>query len=107
MGFDKASIILCDGEAIGMLKLDRAACPWRLVQLLLAPEAQSLGLGTTLLRTLSAEADACGAAMELSVLKNNPAKRLYRRLGFATVAEESHAWTMRRHSNPPAGAAQP
>ena len=107
MDFDIASIILRDGDAIGMLKLDRAAQPWRLVQLLLAPEAQGQGLGTALLRTLTAEADARGAAMELSVLKSNPAKRLYQRLGFATVAEEPLSWTMRRSATHPANAAQP
>lgn len=94
--FDIASIILRDGHTIGMLKLNRTDRPWRLVQLLLVPEAQGRGLGTMLLRKLAAEAENCGVAVELSVLKGNPAKRLYQRLGFAIVAEESHAWTMQR-----------
>lgn len=101
MDFDIASIILRNGDVIGMIKLDRAAQTWRLVQILLAPEAQGQGLGTVLLRTLTAEAGACDAAMELSVLKSNPAKRLYQRLGFATVAEEPHSWTMRRSAAQP------
>lgn len=100
MNFAMASIILHSKQLIGMLKLDRTTHPcWQLVQLLLAPEAQGKGLGTTLLYALIAEAKSCGAGVQLSVLKGNPAKKLYERIGFMTVAEEPHAWNMRFDPN--------
>ena len=42
-----------------------------------------------------AAAAAAGVAVELSVLKANPAQRLYARLGFRVVGEEERAYTLR------------
>ena len=107
MNFASASIILHDGQPVGMLKVDRTAQPWRLIQILLASEAQGRGMGTALLCPLIAEAESSRATVALSVLKGNPAKRLYDRLGFETVGEEPHAWTMRRTPGRPAVSTHP
>lgn len=107
MNFAAASIILQDGRSIGMFKVDRTAQPWRLVQILLASEAQGRGMGTALLCPLIAEAESCRATVALSVLKGNPAKRLYERLGFETVGEEPHAWNMQRAPGRQAVSTQP
>ena len=40
-------------------------------------------------------AAAAGIAVELSVLKANPAQRLYARLGFRPVGEAARAYTLR------------
>ena len=42
-----------------------------------------------------AAAAAAGIAVELSVLKANPAQRLYARLGFRPVGEAARAYTLR------------
>lgn len=107
MDFPIAAIILRHHKMIGMIKLDRTARPWRLVQILLTPELQGQGLGTALLHTFLTEADEHGATIELSVLKKNPAKRLYQRLCFVTVAEEPYSWTMQRFPQHERCSAQP
>ena len=49
------------------------------------PEHRGKGVGTALLRRLLAEAAERFKAVSLSVSPNNPAVRLYERLGFRTV----------------------
>ena len=51
------------------------------------PESLGSGIGSALLRRLLEEARNVHPGMVLSVRANNPAKRLYERLGFVVVAE--------------------
>ncbi len=53
------------------------------------------GLGTAMIRTLLALARADGRAVELLVLKCNPAQRLYARLGFQIIVDDGARLTMR------------
>jgi len=59
---------------------------------------RSRGLGSTIIRALLAQARADGRAIELLVLKCNPAQRLYARLGFEIVADDGARLTMRAES---------
>ncbi|MFJ9829235.1 GNAT family N-acetyltransferase [Streptomyces sp. NPDC101160] len=54
----------------------------------LAPEAQGRGLGTAVLRTLLARADAESAPVRLTVVQGSAARRLYEREGFRVEAED-------------------
>lgn len=51
-------------------------------ELYLLPRVHNRGLGTQLVRHFQAEAAARGLPIHLRVLANNPARRLYLRLGF-------------------------
>lgn len=53
----------------------------------LAPAHQGRGLGSAILRTVLADADARGLAVDLVVLRGSAARRLYARRGFVVVAE--------------------
>ncbi len=58
-------------------------------------EARGRGVGGLLVRELLAEAARQGIAqVSLSVEVDNPAQRLYERLGFERVGREGNAWTM-------------
>ena len=92
---DCARIVVCDGAEVGLLKVDREREPWELIQIQLLPACRGQGLGETLIRDLLAEAATAGADVELSVLKGNPAQRLYARLGFRAVGEDALAETLR------------
>lgn len=86
--FEHAQIVMQDGHDIGLLKNDKSTNPWELVQIQLLPAYQRKGIGETLLRQTLAEASKAKVAVLLSVLKVNPAKRLYERVGFREIGEK-------------------
>ena len=49
------------------------------------PNARGQGIGETLMRALIGEAARCGLGLCLSVRSENPARRLYERLGFRDI----------------------
>jgi ribosomal protein S18 acetylase RimI-like enzyme len=64
--------------------------------LAVAEQARGRGIGTSLLRALAGRAHAEGHyALSLSVEEDNPARRLYERVGFVRVGRVGNAWTMR------------
>lgn len=74
-----------EGRPIGRLYVDRREDQIRLVDIALLPEHRGTGLGTALLRTLLDEGRERGLPVSIHVEYNNPALRLYRRLGFRHV----------------------
>lgn len=91
---DAAAIIEVDGQPVGLVKVLQDGSTWTIEQFQILPAFQGSGLGTTVLRALIADACASGALLRLSVLKRNPAARLYARLGFRTLDESAHAYRM-------------
>jgi ribosomal protein S18 acetylase RimI-like enzyme len=84
-------IIEGDGEPIGCISVERRNDRISLGVIEIAPDHQNQGIGTKLIQTLCNEADARGVPVELQVLKVNPARSLYERLGFGVVGEtETH-----------------
>lgn len=73
------------GEPIGRLYLQRRADEIRVVDIALLPEHRGHGLGRRLMEDVLAEAAADGLAVRIHVEANNPAMRLYERLGFRQV----------------------
>ena len=61
------------------------------------PEHQNRGVGTEVIRSVIAEAGAQKMPLYLSVLKVNPARRLYERLGFEVIEETKHHLRMKFH----------
>lgn len=94
--FDCAELLLVDGEPVGLLKVDRGEREWKLIQIQLSPAVQGKGIGAQVLNELIDAARQAGVDMVLSVLKANPARRLYERLGFVIEAEDAHEFFMRR-----------
>jgi ribosomal protein S18 acetylase RimI-like enzyme len=79
------AIVLRDGTPVGQLWVQRGPELLRMLDVALLPEHRGAGLGTTLLRDLVAEARTRSVPVRLFVLVNNPARRLYERLGFSPV----------------------
>lgn len=85
---DAAFDVLWEGaQAVGRLYLDRREREIRIVDIALVPEARGRGIGTGLLTEILAEAEGAGKRVTIHVETNNPAMRLYRRLGFVPVDE--------------------
>jgi GNAT superfamily N-acetyltransferase len=59
-------------------------------------EHRGKGIGTQLLKHLFEQARGMHAAVSLSVSKDNPALRLYRRFGFEVVADNCSSLTMKK-----------
>lgn len=59
------------------------------------PAYRGKGIGTSLLRRLLIKAQSHFASISLSVSPDNPALRLYRRLGFEVVGENGGSLTMK------------
>ena len=78
-------LILRAGTRIGHLIVDRSDC-LRLVDIALLPAYRHAGIGTALLRDLQTQAASSHQPIQLAVDRNNPARRLYERLGFSTIA---------------------
>lgn len=81
-------LVLQAGEPIGRLYLDRREDEHRLIDIALLPEHRGRGLGTALLRQVLDGAAAAGKKVRIHVEYNNPAMRLYRRLGFERVDDQ-------------------
>lgn len=91
---DAARVIEVGGDPVGVIKLLQDGATWTIEQLQVAPSHQGQGLGEGVLRAVIADARATGATLRLSVLKQNPARRLYARLGFAALGESANSFKM-------------
>ena len=81
-------IITRGAEDIGRLYLERLPEQHRIVDIAFLPQHRGRGLGAALLRDLLDEASAAGRQIEIHVEKQNPAMRLYHRLGFVTEEDK-------------------
>jgi D-serine deaminase-like pyridoxal phosphate-dependent protein/ribosomal protein S18 acetylase RimI-like enzyme len=100
--FECAQIVLFGTEPIGLFKVARDGGEWALLQIQIAPSHQGRGIGARLIRELLLDAQQAGAAVRLSVLRANPARRLYQRLGFRVVGEVPHSFYLLRGPEAPA-----
>ena len=81
------------GERIGRLYLVEWAREFRIVDISLIPAARGQGVGAALLGDLIAAAATALKSVSIHVEVNNPARRLYDRLGF-TVAEDKGVYLL-------------
>lgn len=75
------------GEAIGRLFIEIWSDQIRLIDIALLPPGRGGGVGSAILADLQDMAAAAGKALTIHVERNNPAMRLYLRLGFAKIDE--------------------
>jgi len=87
-------IIVLHRQDIGVLCVVRRATEVFLGNLELLPTYQGQGIGTQLLKTLIDEAHQKRIPLTLQVLKVNPARRLYERLGFSISGETTTHFRM-------------
>ena len=80
-------VIEVDGEPAGRLYVARWDDEIRIMDIALLPDYCGKGIGTQLLRELLDEGARTGKRVSIHVEKNNPALRLYVRLGFVPVGD--------------------
>jgi ribosomal protein S18 acetylase RimI-like enzyme len=89
-------IIELGGEMAGMWEVNQEGEPWFLARIVILPAYQNKGIGSALIVELLAEADAQERQVALQVLKVNPARSLYERLGFVVHEETKTHFKMSR-----------
>ncbi len=89
-------IVRLGGEDIGRLYLRRGKTLFNLIDIALLAPWRGQGIGTALLSYVLAEAEAAGAAVELHVEHDNPARSLYARSGFEPAGSNGVYLKLRR-----------
>jgi GNAT superfamily N-acetyltransferase len=89
-------VICADGRDVGWLQATETPSEIILQQFFVTPERQQAGIGTQVLGGLLDSWMLAGKPLALTVLKNNPARRLYERFGFSVVGEAGVKFEMRR-----------
>ena len=92
---ESGQIVQVDGQDIGYIKVADHEDGVLLDMVLIDPNFQNRGLGTALIAPVVEAARARGEAVVLQVLKVNPSKRLYERLGFVVTDELPNHYLMR------------
>jgi ribosomal protein S18 acetylase RimI-like enzyme len=77
------------GAPIGRLYVQERQTQLHIVDIALMPEERGRGVGQALLESLIREASVAGKATGIFVESYNPARRLYERLGFTPIGEQS------------------
>jgi len=96
---DETRIITCAGDDVGWLQARPAGDAIFLGQLYLDTPFHGRGIGTRVMQIIIDEAQRDGKAVTLGVVKINPARRLYKRLGFRTTDEDEYKFYMRREAD--------
>ncbi|MEZ5300916.1 MAG: GNAT family N-acetyltransferase [Verrucomicrobiales bacterium] len=91
------------GEPIGRLYLDEREDEIRVIDIALLPDARGRGIGGRIMADILDKAFASEKTVRIHVEQNNPAMRLYRRLGFKMIEEQGVYYLM--EAVPPSRAA--
>ena len=87
-------IIEYDDKDIGMLSVEEREGDVFLSTIEIRPEYQGKGIGTAIIKKMVADSAKKTKPVTLQVLKVNPAKGLYERLGFEVVEETKTHYRM-------------
>lgn len=91
--------ILENGLRIGAVSVEKHGSHYQLEQIYIEPSHQNRGLGETVVKKVIAKAVIDSLPVKLRVLRPNPAKRLYERLGFVVSDSTKERYFMEFQSN--------
>lgn len=88
-------IIQLDGADVGWIQTALEDDALFIRQFMVEEGVRNQGIGTSVMHLLLHEATSAGRSMTLGVVKDNPALRLYERLGFRITHEDDRKFYMR------------
>ncbi|HLG48524.1 MAG TPA: GNAT family N-acetyltransferase [Reyranella sp.] len=89
------SILRQHEDDAGWLQVEETRHIVHLQQLFVLPAVRNRGLGTSFLTWMKERAERKRKDLTLEVMTNNPARRLYERLGFKPISTANNKITMR------------
>ncbi|MBD2073054.1 GNAT family N-acetyltransferase [Phormidium sp. FACHB-592] len=89
-------IIVLHGHEIGHVEVDDKKDRVHIGNIQILPEHQSKGIGSLIILKIIRQAQRQEQPVTLQVLKVNPARRLYKRLGFVVEGEDDAHFKMKR-----------
>jgi GNAT superfamily N-acetyltransferase len=92
-------IIVLDGTDVGWVQTIREDDELFVAQMFVDRPFQRRGIGTEVMKRLISEATAFNLAVRLNVVRINPARRLYERLGFRVTHEDDRKFYMKRDAD--------
>jgi len=92
--FECSHLITASGIQVGALKFRELDSKIEVMQIQIHPESQGKGLGKKVMEQVIEQSKNKQKIIELTVLKANPAKSLYQRLGFSITGEDEHEFHM-------------
>ena len=92
-------VIALDGTDVGWLQAIRQDDELFVAQMFVDGLFQRRGIGTEVMKRLIGEANEFNLAVRLNVVRINPARRLYERLGFRVTHEDDRKLYMKRDSD--------
>jgi ribosomal protein S18 acetylase RimI-like enzyme len=100
-GFDpsRIRIIRVDDREVGLLEVEEKEDHFFLGRIELLPDRQKKGIGTHVIRSILEDADRKNRTVLLQVLRPNPARALYERLGFSVYGETATHFKMKKSPN--------
>jgi len=93
-------ILVADGIDAGSISIHRKSSEMRLIDIAFLPEYRNKGLGAQAIQGLIREACERSIPLRLSVLRGNPAIRLYLRVGFREISADPMYIEMECHGQP-------
>ena len=94
----EVQIITSDGTDVGWMQSSIQDHALYLEQIFIDTAFQRHGIGTEIISGLIEQATRSGQPVTLGVVKTNPARRLYERLGFRLTHEDDRKFYMRRET---------
>jgi GNAT superfamily N-acetyltransferase len=95
----EVEIITSDGEDVGWMQSSIRDDGRFLEQIFIDAPFQRRGIGTGIIHRVIDQADRANQPVTLGVVKTNPARRLYERLGFRVTHEDDRKFYMRREAD--------
>jgi len=92
---EASQIVMIGEREAGTLAVERCPDAFFIANIAITPEHQGRGLGAAIIGGVLAEAARMGFATRLQVLRVNPARRLYERLGFTIEGETPTHYLLR------------
>jgi len=92
----KVKVIQLDLKDVGFIEVIYSRDEIFISELNILPEFQNRGIGSSLIKNLTNMADEDKLNVRMQVLKVNPARRLYERLGFIMYGETNTHYLMEK-----------